>query len=43
MSQQQLIFPTIDRNLAPQWEINFGLGVGKTGATDHLIGKMILG
>jgi len=35
--------PAIDLNLAPQWEINFGLGVGLTRATDHLIAKMILG
>ena len=41
--QQQQIFPAIDLNIAPQWEINFGFGVGLTGATDHLIGKMILG
>jgi hypothetical protein len=41
--QQQQIFPAIDLNLAPRWEINFGLGVGVTGATDHLIAKMILG
>lgn len=41
--QQQQIFPTIDLNLAPQWEINFGLGVGMTRSTDHLIVKMILG
>src|ERR1022692_4902438 len=41
--QQQQIVPAIDLNLAPQWEINFGLGVGVTGATDHLIAKMILG
>ena len=41
--QQQQIFPTIDLNLAPQWEINFGLGVGMTSSTDHLIGKFILG
>ena len=41
--QQQQIFPTIDLNVAPQWEINFGLGVGMTRSTDHLIGKMILG
>jgi hypothetical protein len=26
-----------------QWKINFGLGVSLTGATDHLIAKMILG
>ena len=32
-----------DVNLAPQWEINFGLGVGLTRATGHLIAKMIVG
>jgi hypothetical protein len=41
--QQHQIFPAIDFNIAPQWEINFGLGVGLTRATDHLIAKMILG
>ena len=41
--QQHQIFPAIDLNIAPQWEINFGLGVGLTGPTDHLIAKMILG
>lgn len=41
--QQQQVFPTIDLNLAPQWEINFGLGVGMTRSTDHLIAKLILG
>ncbi len=41
--QQHQIFPAIDLNIAPQWEINFGLGVGVTGVTDHLIAKMILG
>jgi hypothetical protein len=41
--QQQQIFPTIDLNIAPQWEINFGLGVGMTASTDHLIAKCILG
>jgi hypothetical protein len=41
--QQHQIFPAIDLNLAPQWEINFGLGVGMTRSTDHLIAKMILG
>lgn len=41
--QQQQFFPTIDLNLAPQWEINFGLGVGVTRSTDHLIAKFILG
>jgi hypothetical protein len=41
--QQQQIVPAIDLNLAPQWEINFGVGVGLTGGTDHLLAKMILG
>ncbi len=41
--QQQQIVPSIDLNLGPKWEFNFGLGVGVTGATDHLIIKCILG
>jgi hypothetical protein len=41
--QQHQIFPAVDLNVAPQWEINFGLGVGLTRSTDHLIAKMILG
>ena len=41
--QQHQIFPAIDLNLSPKWEVNFGLGVGLTGSTDHLIAKMILG
>jgi len=41
--QQQQIVPTIDLDLGPKWEFNFGVGVGVTGATDHLIIKCILG
>lgn len=41
--QQHQIFPSIDLNVSPKWEINFGLGVGITASTDHLIAKMILG
>jgi hypothetical protein len=41
--QQQQFFPTIDLNLSPEWEFNFGVGVGTTRSTDHLIVKMILG
>ena len=41
--QQQQIFPAIDLNLSPKWEVNFGVGVGVTRATDHLIAKLILG
>jgi len=41
--QEQQIFPTVDLNLSPNWEVNFGLGVGMTRSTDHLIAKLILG
>ena len=41
--QQHQFFPAIDLNVSPKWEINFGLGVGVTRSTDHLIAKMILG
>ena len=41
--QQQQIFPAIDLNVSPDWEINFGVGVGATALTDHWIIKGILG
>jgi hypothetical protein len=41
--QQQQFFPTIDIDFAPEWEFNFGVGVGATRATDHLIVKCIVG
>jgi hypothetical protein len=41
--QQQQFFPTIDLDLGPQWEFNFGVGVGVTRSTDHLIVKCIIG
>jgi hypothetical protein len=41
--QQQEILPAIDLNLSPKWEFNFGLGVGVTRSTDHILAKMILG
>jgi len=41
--QQQQIFPAVDLNLSPKWEVNFGLGVGVTRTTDHLIAKAIIG
>jgi len=42
MQQQQIFFVT-DLNVSPKWEINFGVGVGPTAATDHLIVKGIIG
>lgn len=41
--QQQQIFPALDFDLGPDWELNFGVGIGLTPTTDHLIVKMILG
>jgi hypothetical protein len=41
--QQQQFIPSIDLDLGPQWEFNFGVGVGTTSSTDHLIVKCIVG
>ena len=41
--QEQQIVPAVDLNLSPKWEFNFGVGVGVTRGTDHLLVKMILG
>jgi hypothetical protein len=41
--QQQQFFAVTDLNVSPKWEINFGIGVGATASTDHLIIKTIIG
>lgn len=41
--QQQQFFPAIDLDLAKDWEFNFGVGIGTTHSTDHLIVKCIVG
>jgi hypothetical protein len=41
--QEQQFFPAIDLDLAPEWEFNFGVGIGATRSTDHLIVKGIIG
>jgi len=41
--EQQQFFPSIDLDLGPQWEFNFGVGVGATRSTDHLLVKCIIG
>ena len=41
--QSQQIFPTIDLNLSPNWEFNFGAGVDVSNSSDHLILKCIVG
>jgi hypothetical protein len=38
-----LIVPAVDLNVSPDWELNFGIGVGLTHGTDHLLAKMIVG
>jgi len=42
-NQQQQFFAVTDLNVSPLWEINIGVGVGVTAATDHLIFKCIFG
>jgi len=42
-AQRHHIYPAVDLNVSPKWEINFGLGVGVTRSTSHLIAKIILG
>jgi hypothetical protein len=41
--QQQQFFVVTDLTTSPDWEINLGVGIGPTAATDHLIVKGILG
>lgn len=41
--QQQQVFLVTDLNVSPVWEINIGVGIGGTAATDHFIIKCILG
>jgi hypothetical protein len=41
--QSQQFVPAFDLNVSPKWEINFGLGVGVTAGTDHMLFKVILG
>jgi hypothetical protein len=42
-NQQQQIFVVTDLNVSPKWEINIGVGIGPTAATDRWIIKGILG
>jgi hypothetical protein len=41
--EQHQIVPAIDLNFSPEWEFNFGVALGLTRSTDHVIVKMILG
>ncbi len=41
--QHHLIFPTLDVNVSPRWELNFSVGRGLTGTSEHWIVKWIIG
>jgi hypothetical protein len=41
--QEHQIVPAVDYDFGPNWEFNFGVGVGVTRSTDHLLVKMIIG
>lgn len=41
--QQHMFLPAVDIDFGPNWEFNFGVGIGATQATDHLLIKMIVG
>jgi hypothetical protein len=41
--QQHVLYPAIDLNLSPDWEVNFGYGISLAGDGDHHIFKLILG
>ncbi len=39
----QQMFAASDLHVSPAWEINFGVGIAATPATNHLVAKLILG
>ena len=41
--QQHLIVPATDIDFGQNWEFNFGVGIGATSGTDHILIKAILG
>jgi Putative MetA-pathway of phenol degradation len=41
--QEHQLFPAVDFNFSPNVEINAGVGLGLTNATDKLLAKLILG
>jgi len=41
--QRHMIFPTIDLEVSPDWELNFGVGRGLTRSSEHWIFKSIVG
>lgn len=41
--QHHMIFPTLDLNVSPDWELNFAVGRGLTGSSEQWVIKSIVG
>jgi hypothetical protein len=41
--QHHILFPAVDLNVSPDWELNFGIGRGLTNTSEHWIVKAIVG
>lgn len=41
--EHHIVFPALDLNVSPDWELNFGVGRGLTGTSEHWIVKAIVG
>jgi hypothetical protein len=41
--QHHILVPSIDLNVSPDWELNFGVGRGLTGSSEHWVVKGIVG
>lgn len=41
--QRHMVFPTLDLNVSPDWELNFGVGRGLTDASEKWLIKTIVG
>ena len=41
--QRHMVFPTIDLEVSPDWELNFAVGRGLTGSSERWIFKSIVG
>jgi outer membrane putative beta-barrel porin/alpha-amylase len=41
--QHHMIFPTVDLDVSPDWELNFAVGRGLTGTSEHWVVKSIVG
>lgn len=42
-NQHHILFPALDLHVSPAWELNFGVGGGLTGTSEHWIVKAIVG